>query len=84
MLLCLSITKSALGRMEMRPYPRLREREVERERDTALCNPYYMPHRAGELFKKLFVVFFLKVSSGDGMRAAALILWPIMRFQLRG
>lgn len=62
----------------MRLYPRLREREqeweVERERGRALCNPYYVMLRARELFKKLFVVLFLEVSFGDGMRAAS----PIM------
>lgn len=60
----------------MRPYPRLREQEweVERERGRALCNPHYMMLRARELFKKLFVVLFSEVSSGDGMRAAG----PIM------
>lgn len=62
----------------MRLYPRLREREqeweVERERGKALCNPYYVMLRARELFKKLFVVLFLEVSFGDGMRAAS----PIM------
>lgn len=44
----------------MRPYPRLREQEKEREteRGRALCNPYYMMPRARELFKKLFVVLF--------------------------
>lgn len=63
----------------MRPYPRLREQEweVERERDRALCNPYYVMPRARELFKKLFVVVFLDVSFGDGMKAAG----PILRFR---
>lgn len=66
----------------MRPYPRLREQEqeweVERERGRALCNPYYMLLRARELFKKLFVVLFLEVSFGDGMRAGGSILRQIM------
>lgn len=56
----------------------------ERERGRALCNPYYMTPRTRELFKKLFVVLFLEVSFGDGMRATGPILWQIMWFQLRG
>lgn len=55
-----------------------------REGGRELCNPYYTSHKAGELFKKLFVVLFLDVSFGDGMRTATSILWQIMWFQLRG
>lgn len=63
----------------MRPHPRLREEEqvweVEREKKGRLCcNPYYMTAKARGLFKKLFVVLFLKESCGDGMKAVS----PIM------
>lgn len=53
-----------------------------RGRVRELCNPYYMRLRAGELFKKLFIVFFLKESSGNGMNVTGPFLSQIMRFQL--
>lgn len=69
--------KICLGSDEgMRSYPRLREQkwEMERERGRGLCNPYYVLLRAGELFKKLFVVFILKVPLWNGTRMASCVL----------
>lgn len=73
----LECQKICLGWDEgMRPYPRLSEQkwEMEGERGRGLCNPYYVLLRAGELFKKLFVVLISKVLLWNGTRTASSVL----------